>query len=374
MNPIEELSKITESLKAVASTGDAAEVANPLSAIKESATNIGRSFSGSWLGYHSKVYYAGFAPPPPGAHFSQEWGLQDVSYTSLGSRGDWREVDPVDVKTRIEKDAGNANLIAAKAASKQALEDLASAKLEILSIFETSLAAAPDNFLERLKADLEKIEVMSGHEIARAWVPKGQMITRDMMALGQGNKVPPHVQDLADVASINQCFEACKATASICERAVSHLERKSKKSRRPGTPGSNVFIGHGRSLAWRELKDFVKDRLGLPWDEFNRVPVAGITNTSRLSAMLDDAAIAFLVMTAEDALEDGDVQARLNVVHEAGLFQGRLGFTKAIILIEDECKGFSNIEGLGQIRFPKDNIAAAFEEVRRVLEREGLIR
>jgi hypothetical protein len=69
MNPIEELSKITESLKAVASTGDAAEVANPLSAIKESATNIGRSFSGSWLGYHSKVYYAGFAPPPPWGPF-----------------------------------------------------------------------------------------------------------------------------------------------------------------------------------------------------------------------------------------------------------------------------------------------------------------
>jgi predicted nucleotide-binding protein len=72
-------------------------------------------------------------------------------------------------------------------------------------------------------------------------------------------------------------------------------------------------------------------------------------------------------------LEDGEVQARLNVVHEAGLFQGRLGFTKAIILIEDGCKEFSNIQGLGQIRFPKNNVAAAFEEIRRVLEREGLI-
>ena len=63
----------------------------------------------------------------------------------------------------------------------------------------------------------------------------------------------------------------------------------------------------------------------------------------------------------------------MNVVHEAGLFQGRLGFTKAIILLEDGCEGFSNIEGLGQIRFPKGNIQSAFEEIRRVLEREGLI-
>ena len=64
----------------------------------------------------------------------------------------------------------------------------------------------------------------------------------------------------------------------------------------------------------------------------------------------------------------------MNVVHEAGLFQGRLGFTKAIVLLEEGCEEFSNIQGLGQIRFPKGNIAAAFEEIRRVLEREDLLR
>ena len=112
----------------------------------------------------------------------------------------------------------------------------------------------------------------------------------------------------------------------------------------------------------------------LPWDEFNRVPAAGVANVVRLSEMLDAAAIAFLVMTAEDELADGELQAGMNVVHEAGLFQGRLGFTRAIVLWEDGCKGFSNIEGLGQIRFPKGNIGAAFEEIRRVLEREGLIK
>lgn len=89
--------------------------------------------------------------------------------------------------------------------------------------------------------------------------------------------------------------------------------------------------------------------------------------------MLDAAAIAFLVMTAEDEQVDGRMHARMNVVHEAGLFQGRLGFTKAILLIEEGCDEFSNVDGLGQIRFPKENIKAAFDEVRKVLEREGLI-
>ena len=88
--------------------------------------------------------------------------------------------------------------------------------------------------------------------------------------------------------------------------------------------------------------------------------------------MLDSAAIAFLVMTAEDEMADNKLVARQNVIHEAGLFQGRLGFTKAIILLEDGCEEFSNIHGIGQLRFPKNDLSPIFEKVREVLEREGL--
>jgi hypothetical protein len=42
-------------------------------------------------------------------------------------------------------------------------------------------------------------------------------------------------------------------------------------------------------------------------------------------------------------------------------------------LIEDGCEEFSNIAGLGQIRFPQANIASKFEDIRLVLEREGLL-
>jgi hypothetical protein len=58
---------------------------------------------------------------------------------------------------------------------------------------------------------------------------------------------------------------------------------------------------------WRDLKDFIKDRLHLPYDEFNRVPVAGITNIARLSEMLDAAAVAFVILTAEDEQADGAI-------------------------------------------------------------------
>lgn len=95
--------------------------------------------------------------------------------------------------------------------------------------------------------------------------------------------------------------------------------------------------------------------------------------TVRLSQMLDSAAIAFLIMIAEDEQSDHTLRARMNVIHEAGLFQGRLGFTRAIILLEEGCENFSNVDGLGYIDFPHGNIKACFEDVRMVLEREGLV-
>lgn len=93
--------------------------------------------------------------------------------------------------------------------------------------------------------------------------------------------------------------------------------------------------------------------MGLPWEEFNRVPVAGVTNITRLSEMLDATGIAFVVLTAEDEQATGEVVARQNVVHEAGLFQGRLGFARAILLLEEGCAEFSNIEGVGPDPLPE---------------------
>ncbi len=89
--------------------------------------------------------------------------------------------------------------------------------------------------------------------------------------------------------------------------------------------------------------------------------------------MMEDAKFAFLMMTPEDETKQGALTARANVIHEVGLFQGHLGWTKAIVLLEEGCDEFSNIEGLGQIRYPRGNVRASFEDIRQVLQREGLL-
>jgi hypothetical protein len=134
-----------------------------------------------------------------------------------------------------------------------------------------------------------------------------------------------------------------------------------------------IFIGHGRSKEWLELEKYLTKDLHLNCEEFNAQPAAGYTTQQRLKGMLDKATFAFLVMTAEEKYEDGTVHARENVVHEAGLFQGRLGIPNAVLLVESGCEAPSNISGLTHIGFPKGNISAAFHEVRRVLGTRRII-
>jgi predicted nucleotide-binding protein len=173
-------------------------------------------------------------------------------------------------------------------------------------------------------------------------------------------------------------LDALSALARATEELARHFKRKTETksaggNRLPPGRGTYVFIGHGGSQVWKELRDFIRDRLGLPYDEFNRVSMAGRATTARLQEMLDNAAFAFLVMTGEDEAGEDKIRARQNVVHEIGLFQARLGFERAIIVLEEVCECFSNADGLTYIGFPKGNIGAAFEKMREVLEREGLI-
>jgi predicted nucleotide-binding protein len=86
--------------------------------------------------------------------------------------------------------------------------------------------------------------------------------------------------------------------------------------------------------------------------------------------MLSKSTFAILVLTGEDLDAEGNLRARENVVHELGLFQGHLGFSRAIILLEDGTSEFSNIHGIHQIRFSKGNIKETYGDVLATLKRE----
>lgn len=137
---------------------------------------------------------------------------------------------------------------------------------------------------------------------------------------------------------------------------------------------ASIFIGHGRSHLWREFKDFLVETLGLEYEEFDRISAAGKSINSRIEEMLDKSCMAFLIMTGEDEHTDASVHARQNVIHEIGKCQDRFGFERTIILLEEGCEKFSNIDGIIYISFTNGKIKETFGDVVSVLKRESIIR
>jgi len=131
-----------------------------------------------------------------------------------------------------------------------------------------------------------------------------------------------------------------------------------------------IFIGHGHNPQWRDLKDHLHEKHGVNVNHYEIGPRAGKSIKDVLEEMLDESSFALLVLTGEDMQTNGELHARENVIHELGLFQGRLGFTRAIVLLEEGVKEFSNILGINQLRFAKGRIKETFGDVLATIRRE----
>ncbi len=284
----------------------------------------------------------------------------------------WQLRDYQLVVDAIHARAGRPNTAAIAdelASLRRTFEDL---KEEAQSVLHVVVGQKPDAFLSAKLENIEKLTGAGPEAIEPTLISKGAGWSRDSRALTQGLKLAPHQSVIAFHLSGSVLTRGLDLLGRLARDAALHIRRQ-KPSMKGGAVGTQIFVGHGRSHLWRELKDFLEGRLGVSVIEFNSVPVAGKATTARLTELLNAAAFAFVVMTGEDEQPDGKIRARENVVHEAGLFQGRLGFERAIVLLEEGCEEFSNIHGLNQLRFPKGRIGAVFEQVRAVLEREGLI-
>ena len=367
-----ELLQMAKVLEQLIARGAEPRIRGPLEHLKEAAEEVGKASSGSWLGYHANVYYAHLRTPPAGANFNPEWGLMGTVFVPEKSAGDWTEHDPDQVSNLIYERAGNPNIKEFRDFDKLAGSEFSKLKSNLFSIIEIETGNFESQFLTDQKEAASKLSLISEYQYLESWKPR-QVSSRDSTAMHQGIRIPPHARILAQVLSIETTMATVGSLTEIARQVASHISRQYRQPVPRSPQASRVFIGHGHSHLWRELKDFLQDKLGLAADEFNREPAAGMPIAGRLLAMLDSATIAFLVMTGEDEQLDGALRARENVVHEAGLFQGRLGFERAIVLLEEGCQKFSNNAGLVHINFPKNNIRAAFHDVREVLEREGVL-
>jgi predicted nucleotide-binding protein len=188
---------------------------------------------------------------------------------------------------------------------------------------------------------------------------------------------PPQTSDIdSTVRDINQLTTelAKMETSAFQDLITKHSPTFQATMQHNGNTAKTpcIFIGHGHSKLWARVKVFL-DELHIPTVTYESESRVGESIVPVLEKMLDQATFAVLILTAEDETASGELRARQNVIHEAGLFQGRLGFKKAVLLRQKGLENFSNVDGLQDIRFSGDDIEHTFYQLERVLKREKVI-
>ncbi|MFB9164146.1 TIR domain-containing protein [Arthrobacter psychrochitiniphilus] len=135
-------------------------------------------------------------------------------------------------------------------------------------------------------------------------------------------------------------------------------------------PPVKVFIGHGGSRDWNEIADHLRGLHEYDIEAYETGSRSGHSIRDVLQSMLDVSTFAVLVLSSEDATAAGGMRARQNVVHEVGLFQGKLGFNRAIAVIENGAEVFSNLDGIQQIRYDSGQVRSTLGDILAALRRE----
>jgi len=262
--PQDELLAIADREETLSTAFDDPSIKDPIGAVQNAAERVGKAWSGSWLGYQSHIYYDGLKPAPAGAHFSSEWGFENMGWIDGTTTGDWAEFSTDQIKTRISELSRNPDLEPVRELVATVARQFENDKSEVASLLSVELSRSSDPYLESLKEELDKLRLLSKAGVVNVLRPSGQIRSRDSLAATQGLRVPPHLEVLAEVYAVHQSKQVCEQLSTLARKAGSHIGRKSRH-RHAEAMGTNVFIGHGRSLLWRELKDFIEGRLSSPW-------------------------------------------------------------------------------------------------------------
>ncbi|WP_438944899.1 TIR domain-containing protein [Sediminibacterium sp.] len=157
-------------------------------------------------------------------------------------------------------------------------------------------------------------------------------------------------------------FETLKRDIDYVFEINSHAAAFESK---PSNGTRRIFISHGSSKDWMKVQSYLERDLNISTLELAQEPNKGRTVLQKLFEESDKCSFSVVVMTGDDIISDEEVQARENVMHEIGFFQGKFGLDKVCLLYEEGVNIPSNIHGLVYIPFPKNVVEATFGALAR---------
>jgi hypothetical protein len=234
--PSEELFHVAEAaVSALARIRDE-RIQRPVAALRKACEQAEQAWSGSNLGYHATVYFAGLQPKPADAEFSSEWGLMDRWPTHQPHPG-WQKMDHQNIVNEIMSRAGcpDRDSIESELASIRKL--FTGLKETATSILMTIISEKEDSFLKRKLNEIEALQAPETITIERRLISEGAGWSRDSLAMTQGLRVAPH-----------QSVIALPFAASALENGIEKLEKATREAashvRRQDTGKQTTTGGH----------------------------------------------------------------------------------------------------------------------------------
>ena len=335
--------------------------------VRDEAQRVEKSWCGSSLGNHAKMYYQGLEPVPKHAYWDVEWGMADGDLHPSKTKGTWQKYMIDEINDEIYSRCGTMQdeMSDYDAHLFRTFEE---AEAELMGILEQSEGEMAEATRQRLLKDTKAQRgnlTTPAHEATQMALAHTPTISRDLENVARGPIPAAHHHILAEVQALRQLELGVEQLGKIASQITQATRQKQTRQESEKMRDSKVFIGHdGQSHTWRAVKDYLEKK-GFEVDEFERTSVAGKQIKDRLEEMMEDAGWAVMIVTARD-MEPSST----NVIHEIGFAQGRLGWEKVIILLQEGCTVPSNLNGTVRLPFKDENIKSVFSDLEKNLRVE----
>ena len=140
----------------------------------------------------------------------------------------------------------------------------------------------------------------------------------------------------------------------------------------PSLENPVTFIDHGTNPIWTRVEKHLREDLMIECKTFLDSSYSSEQMVYSLSDFLDTCNFCVVILTKEDEQKGASEIIYQNIIHKIGLFQGRLGFNKTVLLKQDGIKFDTNFAGLQHITFSGSKIEQAFYELDKMLKREKI--
>jgi hypothetical protein len=172
--------------------------------------NMHMSWSGSWIGYQSRVYTDGLRARAPGEYFDSEWGANGGFNDR--TRGRWAEYSPEAIQAAILRQVGKEGLEALDDLVEEAERTFRESRDRLLPLLDAILSRESDAPLKTVRGEIAKLEShMRAEDFEHLWRPKS-LATRDARAASEGPCVPEHLRFQAHV--LESYSYGCRSSAT----------------------------------------------------------------------------------------------------------------------------------------------------------------